>query len=179
MATSETASCFQLGVRFPDGTLQTTAFTGTGPGGVPGGSTGNVQGNNLGVVGGLPGSTIDFINGLLSLAPTGTGAALSVTGDSHESDIQDWYQNGNATPVVLVDFDGNLSLTSQGSGTQFCALSVEGSTGNPIAEFNSASSYATPGYATFISASDGSVTLKLYNEDTEAQINLSTLAGVQ
>src|ERR1700677_771490 len=176
MPTSTTPSLFQLGIRFQDGTLQTTAAT---SGGTPGGANGNVQGNNSGVFGGLPGSTIDFINGLLSLAPTGTGAALSVTGDSHESDIQDWYQNGNATPVVLVDFDGNLSLTSQGSGTQFCALSVEGSTGNPIAEFNSASSYATPGYATFISASDGSVTLKLYNEDTEAQINLSTLAGVQ
>jgi hypothetical protein len=28
---AKTASCFQLGVRFPDGTLQTTAATGGGP----------------------------------------------------------------------------------------------------------------------------------------------------
>jgi len=49
------------------------------------------------VFGGLPGSTIDFTNGLLALAPTGTGVALSLTGDGSGSDILDCSLNGGAT----------------------------------------------------------------------------------
>jgi hypothetical protein len=70
MPTSETASCFQLGVRFPDGTLQTTAATTAAPT-PPGGTNGQIQFNNGGAFGGLS---------LVPLANGGTNANLSATG---------------------------------------------------------------------------------------------------
>ena len=54
---------------------------------VPGGSSGNIQANNGGAFAGIPGSNIDFTNGLVTLAPTGTGIALTVKGDAHSSAV--------------------------------------------------------------------------------------------
>ena len=52
---------------------------------VPGGSSGNIQANNNGVFAGIPGSSVDFTNGLTGLAATGTGIALTVKGDAHSN----------------------------------------------------------------------------------------------
>jgi hypothetical protein len=71
---------------------------GTSPGGVPT----NIQFNNSGVFGGIPGSSVDGTNGLVALAPTGTGVALSVTGDAAGDYIQDWFVNGSSTPGAVV-----------------------------------------------------------------------------
>ncbi len=108
--TSKTPSLFQEGIRFQDGTLQTTAAISVT---TPGGSNGNVQGNNYGVFGGLPGSTIDFTNGTLIIAPSGPGAssaALSVIGDSIGNDIVDLFENG-AGEVITVGSTGDVTLT--------------------------------------------------------------------
>jgi hypothetical protein len=42
----------------------------------------------------IPGSSADFVNGLVSLAPTGRGVVITATGDAHSSDILDLYANG-------------------------------------------------------------------------------------
>jgi hypothetical protein len=123
--------------------ISLTAATST-----PGGSSGNVQGNNAGVFGGLPGSVIDFTNGLLALATVGFGVALSVTGDSSSSNIQNWYVNGqsgsswgmSAVPygdaigvqLSMVDSSGNTATLDSGasdglqlsSGANLADLSV-------------------------------------------------------
>ncbi len=48
-------------------------------GGTPGGSPTQLQFNNTGVFGGLPGSSVSPTNGWISLSPTGTGVAFSIT----------------------------------------------------------------------------------------------------
>ena len=73
--TSKTPSLFQEGIRFQDGTLQTTAAIS----GSPGGSPTQVQYNLAGAFAGVAGSSVTAA-GALALAPTGTGVALSVTG---------------------------------------------------------------------------------------------------
>lgn len=67
-----------------------------GGGGTPGAPDGSIQGNNAGAFAGLPGSVLDFTNGLMSLTPTGTGVALKVTGDATGSNVQNWYINGQS-----------------------------------------------------------------------------------
>jgi hypothetical protein len=48
--------------------------------------------------------------GSATLAPTGTGVALSVTGDANGSDIQDWYVNGaTGSNMVALQANGNIS----------------------------------------------------------------------
>src|SRR5208282_4760621 len=96
------------GVKDHTGSLGTSgqilSSTGTGTLWVPAGSGSpgapnlSIQGNNGGTFAGVLGSVIDFTNGLISLAPTGTGVALSVTGDAVTSDIQEWFTNGAAFP---------------------------------------------------------------------------------
>jgi hypothetical protein len=88
------------------------AIGGGGGGGTPGGANGTVQFNNAGVFGGIPGSVVDGVNGLLSLAPTGTGTALSVTGDSSGLYIQEWFQHGQTTPGTLIFPNGGDSVAT-------------------------------------------------------------------
>lgn len=111
-----------LQLRLPNGTLVSwidpNGFLGgnlAAGGTTPGGTAGQLQGNNTGVFGGLPGSTLDFTNGTIALAPTGTGVPLSVTGDAHASDIQDWTANAASggtpgTPNVKIDTFGNTTI---------------------------------------------------------------------
>jgi hypothetical protein len=80
----------------------------TASGSTPGGTTGQVQGNNSGVLGGLPGSIIDFTNGTLSIAPTGSGVAVTITGDSSGNDIIELFIFGGGSPVVSVDTNGTV-----------------------------------------------------------------------
>src|SRR5208282_4882491 len=68
-------------------------------GATPGGTATEIQFNNSGVFGGIPGSSADGTNGLMSLAPTGTGVALTVTGDASGSDIQQWYVESGSPPT--------------------------------------------------------------------------------
>ena len=103
-------------------------------GATPGGTATEIQFNNSGVFGGIPGSSADGTNGLMSLAPTGTGVALTVTGDASGSDIQQWYAESGSppTPAVAIDSTGNLHLNvglfdSTGSlGTSGYVLSSTG-----------------------------------------------------
>lgn len=109
----------------------------TGCGASPAPPAGSLQGNNAGVFGGVPGSTIDFTNGLVSLAPTGTGVALKITGDSNSNDQLDFFNQGQASPgtkifpndtigQVMTFTADNGSTLSMGGGS----LSVSGIGGN-------------------------------------------------
>lgn len=84
--------------------------TTVGSGGTPGGTNGQIQGNDEGSFGGVPGSFLDFINGLMTLAPTGTGVALSITGDSEGSDIFDTIRNSDSEKCLSVDSAGDVSI---------------------------------------------------------------------
>jgi len=57
--------------------------------GSPGLPLGSIQGNNAGAFAGIPGSTVDFTNGLMTLAPPGTGTPLYLVGDNSGSDAFD------------------------------------------------------------------------------------------
>ncbi len=88
-----------------------SAYVATGGGGgTPGLPYGSVQGNNAGVFGGVPGTTCDFTNGTISISPTGTGVALTVTGDAHSSDALDIYGNVAVAPLLVVQVtnEGNF-----------------------------------------------------------------------
>jgi hypothetical protein len=81
-------------------------------GGTPGLPLGSIQGNKAGTFGGVPGTVLDFVNGTVTIAPTGSGAflaALSVMGDSIDNDILDLYINGSTSPAAFFDSNGNLT----------------------------------------------------------------------
>jgi hypothetical protein len=59
--------------------------------------------------GGVPGSIADT-NGAVTLAPTGTGVALTLTGDANGSDIFDANINGASGGTSKFDFRGELIL---------------------------------------------------------------------
>lgn len=104
----KTASCFQLGVRFPDGTLQTTAATSSTPT-TPAGPSGSIQFNNGGVFGGVT---------LVPLANGGTNANLSLTGGPSFVLVQ--ASAGAAITVRQLSFSdlaGSIAVTQIASGT--------------------------------------------------------------
>lgn len=123
----KTASCFQLGVRFPDGTLQTTAATPSAPT-TPAGSSGSIQFNNGGVFGGET---------FVTLVQGGTGADLSATGGASfvlrqssvggpitvsqlsYSDISGAPASGTVLWSSLGNAVGNLTLSNAGFTTEF------------------------------------------------------------
>ena len=104
-----------------------------GAGGNPGGNSGNVQVNvNPTTFGGVSGSTSDVSDGLIGLAPTGTGVALTVTSDAHNSDAEDLFDTQTdelfllnvGTPDVFlrsgitgndIDLNADAGSTFQGS----------------------------------------------------------------
>src|SRR5208282_1387456 len=98
---------------------------------VPGGTTPQLQYDNAGVFAGLGGSAADGVNGLLTLTGMGTGVVLKLFGDTHGSDIQDWYLNG-ATLVASINQYGGLMVTPSAG----VALTATGSSGvSDIAQF--------------------------------------------
>lgn len=101
MAASTTPSLFKDGIRFQDGTLQTTAATG---GGTPGGSNGDIQFNNSGTFGGVT---------LVPLANGGTDADLSATGGANKV-LKQSSVGGPVTVAALVsgDIPNNAANTS-------------------------------------------------------------------
>ena len=107
--------------------------TPSGGGGTPGGSPTQIQFNNTGVFGGIPGSTADGTNGLMALAPTGTGVALTVQGDQIGSDILDLQAN-DTTLVFGVDGFGSVHISPE-TGDTFPALTVQGQTAGTAAFF--------------------------------------------
>ena len=128
-----------IGIDFADGTKQTTAASGGG--GTPGTPVNSVQGNKAGTFAGLLGSVIDFVNGLLSLAPTGIGVALTIKGDpSASSDILRVIPSTQTDAIVSVGRDGNLvagtsDYVGPNDGTT-PTLQVAGDlSGDPIAIF--------------------------------------------
>lgn len=87
------------------------------------GLTGAIQGNNNGLFGSIPGSVADFVNGPITLAPVGPGIALAlqslngvtlkVKGDSHGSDLVDWFaQQTSSPPDVYITGNGSLGLSN-------------------------------------------------------------------
>ncbi len=86
-------------------------------GGTPGGVATNIQFKvNSSTFGGIPGSTADGTNGLMTLAPSGTGVALTITGDSHGSDIQQWKVNGGGGTFGVNDGGTITGLNLIGTG---------------------------------------------------------------
>jgi hypothetical protein len=75
--------------------------------GAPGAPNLSIQGNDGGTFTGVPGSTIDFTNGLITLAPTGTGTALSLYSDGTTDPVQSWYVQGAANPGVVIQGYGD------------------------------------------------------------------------
>jgi hypothetical protein len=61
-------------------------------------ASGNMMGasGTTGVLAAVPGTSLDFTNGLVSIAPIGTGVGLSVTGDASVSDLQRFFLHGNS-----------------------------------------------------------------------------------
>ena len=94
-------------------------------GGSPGGSNGQLQGNDNGDFGGVPGSVCDFTNGLLTLAPpegNSGSATLTIIGGALEGDLQDWFIYEGAEPIDYIDQYGNLYL---GTGVGLYAALVD------------------------------------------------------
>lgn len=91
--------------------------------GTPGGSPTEIQYNLAGAFAGIAGSSVTTA-GAVALAPTGTGVALSTTGDAAGSDIQDWYVNGNGTPIASIDGIGQMSITPDPALAPVVALSL-------------------------------------------------------
>jgi hypothetical protein len=91
-----------------------------GGGGTPGGTSGEIQYNNAGVFGGIPGSMVNGPFGQVTIAPTGTAVALALIGDSAGSDILDLYTNAENN-ALSVDSSGDLlvygGLIMSGNGT--------------------------------------------------------------
>jgi len=77
-----------------------------GGGGTPGAPNLSIQGNNGGVFAGIPGSVIDFTNGLVTLTPPGNGFALTVNGDSNNHSPILAISNSGA-PLGVASFDTN------------------------------------------------------------------------
>lgn len=102
----------------------------SGGGGAPGSPSLSIQGNNGGMFAGVVGSVIDFTNGLISLAPTGTGVALTVTGDASGLDIVDFVANGAYTVLSISQPSnaGNAAAATLTGDGVLNALSVYDST---------------------------------------------------
>lgn len=82
---------------------------------------------------GLPGSSADPATGITFAAPTGTGVALTLTGDAHSSDIQDWNLTGGGIGASI-DYLGGGHFTSleTGSGAGPGAIELFDSTVNSV-----------------------------------------------
>lgn len=99
----------------------------------PGGSPTQIQYNLAGAFAGIAGSSVTAA-GAVAIAPTGTGVALSVTGDAASSNILDL--SATATPDVLtVDQYGDVSITVVPTGGVNSAFNVTGGTGNSALVF--------------------------------------------
>src|SRR5208282_2200130 len=92
--------------------------------GVPGGSTGSLQGNaGNGTFGGVPGSTVDLINGNVYLAPisdpSAGATAFSVTAFSSGDWAQQWFFNGFSSHAgIAFDPTDGTELDFFGLGTR-------------------------------------------------------------
>jgi hypothetical protein len=112
MAIAETASCFQLGVRFPDGTLQTTAVT-TAPPTPPAGVNGAIQFNNGGVFGGELVVPLAASLSAASVLPNGTTATTQAMRDYSSSIATTAYVDQMFDPTKAVTlFDDFMSGTN-------------------------------------------------------------------
>jgi hypothetical protein len=97
-----------------------------------GGSPTEIQYNLGGVLAGIAGSAVTTV-GAVTLAPTGTGVALSVTGDASSSDILDLHAN-DTTPVFHVDNFGSTFISPE-TGDTFPALTIQGQVAGTAAMF--------------------------------------------
>ena len=107
----------------------------------PGLPIGSIQGNNGAAFDGMPGSTIDFVNGTLTIAvPDGgsaTQAAVSVVGDDQGNNILDLYVNGGdptdpTSANIFVDQHGQTTIHTDAT-PDLVALTVQsGGTGSTL-----------------------------------------------
>ena len=129
--TSKTPSLFQEGIRFQDGTLQTTAAIS----GSPGGSPTQVQYNLAGAFAGVAGSSVTAA-GALALAPTGTGVALSVTGTGSvpDGDVGGIFANVIGNSVAgqgsMVGLEAGMSIETSCTDVIGVRASTGGGVGN-------------------------------------------------
>lgn len=106
-----------------------------GGGGSPGSPNLSLQGNNSGAFAGVPGSSIDFTNGTVTIAPPGTtasGAALIITADSVGNFALRLFTNANPAKFGLFfedDGQGGFTMVIEDSGG---ALSTYGAGGLSI-----------------------------------------------
>src|SRR5271166_6326137 len=142
----------------------------------PGGSPTQVQFNKGGgVFGGIPGSTADGTNGLLALAPTGTGVGLTVTGDASSSDILDLTPFGGSSPAFTFSADNNSDAIfgiNDGTGNDHLTLFVGGSEVNVALHDQAGDQIA-------INTSTGTSIVTLQDSSSSSpNISLQTTSGI-
>ena len=166
MVASKTASCFQLGVRFPDGTLQTTAAVGGG--GIT--SVGLVgTANQITVTGSSPittsgswtlsfPSTVDITN--LAVSGTTSFTAGSIAIAALASDTISLVDSTGLFTVTHspATLGGTLTLSTFASQSQNYVLAGPGSGGSGAAAFRALVSGDIPNNAASTTGSSGSCT---------------------
>jgi hypothetical protein len=166
MVASKTASCFQLGVRFPDGTLQTTAAVGGG--GIT--SVGLVgTANQITVTGSSPittsgswtlsfPSTVDITNLVISGTTSfkaGSIAIAALASDTISLADSTGLFTVTGSPATL---GGTLTLSAFASQSQNYVLAGPGSGGSGAAAFRALVSGDIPNNAASTTGSSGSCT---------------------
>jgi hypothetical protein len=100
-------------------------------GGIPGSPVGSIQGNHAGAFAGIPGTTADFTNGQIHIAPPNptpsSVTAVTITGDAEGNDILDIYSefyDGATTLRLYIDSNGDLGLGAGASLNLTNALGI-------------------------------------------------------
>jgi hypothetical protein len=144
------------------GSLAWSSSCGSGAGGV----NLQLQVNNSGTLGGVPGTTVNLATGALSLQPASGQDAVpltlapSITGPT--SDLFDVFKDsGKTTKVVWVDSSGNLNFSGNS------ATYGQGPTGANLALL-AGTSANTPSYLTFAQGANDGIMTRLFASQSAA-----------
>lgn len=109
------------------GSNSSSQFTNGTCGGVPGSPPGSLQGNNAGVFASVPGSTVDFLNGLVSLtSSTSVGTTLTANAGPFEDAI-DAFSTGNELEATISAISNDGGAGANTNGGFFQAVSTDNS----------------------------------------------------
>jgi len=136
---SDIAGQLVLSQIYASGTPSSTTYlrgdgswsTVSGGSGSPGSPTGSLQGNNAGAFGGIPGTSCDFTNGTITIAPPSGGSpALFVTGAPGEVFVAEFLTNDGGAGFIIDPY-GNIAIVSENtSDVGRPALAIIGGVGN-------------------------------------------------